>query len=186
MANISFSKNSLHDRIRAASTKILWGGIALTILGIAAIAFPVVSTLVATLMVGWSLLFFGAIIFFGAFSISDTGPFFGVLLLGILSIAASIYLLVNPNAGAAALTLVVAIIFSLQGAVEISFALNIRPFRSWVGLLVSGIISVIAAILIAASWPGISTIMLGVLFGVNFLSTGIGYIIVARELKSAT
>jgi uncharacterized membrane protein HdeD (DUF308 family) len=185
MTDTPFHKNFFHTRVQAASRRLLWVGLAMTALGIAAIVFPIASTLVATLMVGWLLLFFGVIALFGSFSIHGTGPFFGALLVALLAIATGVFLLVNPAAGAAGLTLVVALLFSLQGASEISFAFEMRPFTGWVGLLVSGIISVIAAVLIVATWPGISLVLLGVLFGVNFLSTGIAYIVVSRALKPA-
>ncbi len=163
----------------------MWLGVAMVVLGIVALVFPVFSTLVVALMVGWMLLFFGSITFFSSFSIHGTGPFFGTLLLGIVSIAAGVFLLFNPLAGAVALTLMVAIIFSLQGALEISFAFELRPLPAWVGMLISGLISVALAIIIAAGWPSISKIVLGTLLGVNFLSTGFGYIFLSRALTSS-
>ena len=36
-----------------------------------------------------------------------------------------------------------------------------------------------------AGWPAISVILLGILLGVNFFSSGLGYIIVSRALKPA-
>jgi uncharacterized membrane protein HdeD (DUF308 family) len=52
-------------------------------------------------------------------------------------------------------------------------------------MLISGIASIVMAVLIAAGWPAISVIVLGILLGVNFLSTGFGYIFVSRALKPA-
>jgi uncharacterized membrane protein HdeD (DUF308 family) len=95
-------------------------------------------------------------------------------------------LLLNPKAGEAGLTVIVALLFTLQGAFEISFALEARPLTGWVGLLISGIISVGVAILIGVTWPGISLVLLGILFGVNFISTGIAYIFVSDALKQLT
>ena len=45
------------------------------------------------------------------------------------------------------------------------------------------VISVCAAVLIVATWPGISLVLLGLLFGINFVSTGMAYIIMSRALK---
>jgi uncharacterized membrane protein HdeD (DUF308 family) len=169
--------------VGAASRRLFWIGLAMAALGIASIIFPMASTFVATLMAGWILLFFGIIALLGSFSLHGTGPFFGALLVALLSIAAGVFLLVNPAAGAAGLTLIVALLFSLQGASEISFAFEMRPFTGWKGLLISGIVSVVVAILIVATWPGISLVLLGILFGVNFASTGIAYILLSRALK---
>jgi uncharacterized membrane protein HdeD (DUF308 family) len=186
MTDAPFPESFFHGRVEAASRRLFWVGLAMAALGIVAIVFPIASTLVATLMVGWMLLFFGIIALLGSFSIHGTGPFFGALLVALLSIAAGVFMLANPAAGAAGLTLIVALLFSLQGASEISFAFEMRPFTGWVGLLISGIISVVAAVLIVATWPGISLVLLGILFGINFASTGFAYLLVSRALKSKT
>lgn len=172
-----------HGRLRAASHRLLWFGLAMLVLGIAALVFPVVSTLVATLFVGWMLLISGGITLAGSFSIHGTGPFFGALLLALLSIGAGVFLLFNPVAGEIALTLMVGMIFMFQGAFEMVFAFDMRPHAGWVAMLVSAVASIVMAALIVASWPGISLVVLGILLGVNFISTGLGYISVSRALK---
>lgn len=183
MSGTMFPDSLFHGRLRAASGMLFWLGLLLLIVGIAAIVFPMMSTLVATLFVGWVLLISGGVAFFGAFSIHGTGPFFGALLLGLLSIAAGVFLLFNPLAGALALTLMVGILFMLQGAYEIMFAFEMRPHTGWIGMLLSGIASIVVAVLIAAGWPSISVIVLGILLGVNFITTGLGYMAVSRMLK---
>ena len=75
-------------------------------------------------------------------------------------------------------------IFVFQGAFELFFAFEVRPHQGWIGMLISGFASVFLAIVIAAGWPEISAITLGILLGVNFLSTGVGYIVVSRSMKS--
>jgi uncharacterized membrane protein HdeD (DUF308 family) len=40
------------------------------------------------------------------------------------------------------------------------------------------------AVLIAAGWPAVSVIVLGILLGVNLLTTGFGYIFVSRSLRA--
>jgi uncharacterized membrane protein HdeD (DUF308 family) len=183
MSNTSLGDRLFHERLRESSGRLFWLGLAMVALGIAAIVFPIVSSLVATLLVGWVFLISGGFTFFGSFSIHGTGPFFGALLFSLISIAAGVFLLFNPLAGAVAITLVVGVIFVLQGVFEISFAFEMRPHPGWVGMLISGIASVVMAVVIAAGWPGISVIVLGLLLGVNFLSTGLAYIFVSRALK---
>ena len=94
-----------------------------------------------------------------------------------------VFLLFHPLAGAVVLTLIVGVIFMLQGASELVFALEIRPRGGWVGMLVSGIASIAVALIIVAGWPGISIVVLGVLLGVNFLTTGFGYIAASRAFR---
>lgn len=174
-----------HERLRASATRLFWVGVGLVVLGIAAIVFPMISTLVATFLVGWVLLLFGLFAITASFSVHGTGPFFGALLLGLLSGAAGVFLLLSPLAGAIALTLLAGGIFVIQAAVEISFAFELRPHAGWGVMLVSGLTSLAMAVIIMAGWPAISVVLLGILLGVNFLSTGFGYMFVSRMLKAA-
>jgi uncharacterized membrane protein HdeD (DUF308 family) len=185
MSNPSVGDTLFHGRLRQSSGGLFWLGLVMVVLGLAAIVFPMVSTLVAALLAGWLFLISGAFTFVGSFSIHGTGPFFGALLLGLLSLAAGAFLLFNPLAGAVALTFAVGVIFVFQGAFEIFAAFEIRPFPGWAGMLISGIASVVLAVLIAAGWPAISAIVLGVLLGVNFLSTGLAYIFISRAFRAA-
>jgi len=183
MANSDLDTH-FHGRVRAASGRLLWLGLAIMLVGLAALVFPLVSTLVAALVVGWTLMFAGALAFIGAFSIHGTGPFFGALLTGLLSLAAGAFIVFNPLAGAVTLTLILGFVFMIQGAFELFFALEMRPHAGWWGMLLSGLASAVLAIIIATGWPAISAVALGILLGVNFVTTGLGYIAVSRSLKA--
>jgi uncharacterized membrane protein HdeD (DUF308 family) len=167
------SEGLFHARLRASSDRLFWLGLVMVVLGIAAVVFPMIFTLVAALLVGWVFLISGVGTVIGAFSIHGTGPFFGALLFGLLSFAAGVFMLFNPLAGAAALTLVMGVIFVFQGAFELFFAFEMRPHPGWAGMLISGVASIVMAVLIAAGWPAISVVVLGILLGVNFLSTAL-------------
>jgi uncharacterized membrane protein HdeD (DUF308 family) len=186
MSTAATHESLFHGRLRASSSRLLWLGLGLLAVGILALVFPIFSTLVAALFVGWVFLVSGAFMLFGSFSIHGTGPFFGALVLSLLSIAAGIFLIFSPLAGAVALTLLVGVIFIFQGAFEIFFAFETRPHTGWVGMLISGIASVVMAVLIAAGWPAISLVVLGILLGVNLVTTGIGYILISRSLRPTT
>lgn len=174
-----------HGRLRAATGRLFWLGLGLALLGFVAIVFPFVSTLVAALLVGWVLLIAGVFLLVSSFSIHGTGPFFGALLSGLFALAAGVFILFNPLAGAVGLTLILGVVFMIQGVSEIFFAFELRPHPGWTGMLLSGLASAVLAIIIAGGWPAISTVALGILVGVNFLSTGFGYMLVSRALKNA-
>ncbi len=173
----------LHDRLGTAAGRLFWLGVVLLALGVGAVIFPMVSSLVATAFIGWILLISGIVALTGSFSFHGAGPFFGALLLGLLSIAAVAFLLMKPLAGAVALTLMLGMIFMIKGAVELFFAFEMRPFPGRSGMLTSVIISIIMAVLILATWPGISMVVLGLLLGVNVISSGLGYIVVSRLMR---
>ena len=183
MSDTVFHAGPFHERLRAASNRLMWLGIALALLGVAAIVFPIVSTLAATAFIGAVLLIAGCVALAGSFSIHGAGPFFGALLFSLLSIGVGMFLLFHPTAGAAALTLALGAIFMVQSAFEMVFAFEIRPLRGWVSMLISGILSLVMAVLIFIAWPGISLVALGILVGVNFISSGLGYVFVSGSLR---
>jgi uncharacterized membrane protein HdeD (DUF308 family) len=180
MTDILPAGSVLHTRLRASSRELFWLGLGMTIVGIIAIGFPIVSTLATALFVGWMFLLAGVFLFVGSFTIHGTGPFFGAMLMALLMIAAGVFLLFHPLAGAMALTIVLGVLFLFQGAFELALAFEMRPHSGWVWMLLSGAASVILALVIAVGLPGISLIALGVLLGINFLSTGLGYIFASR------
>jgi uncharacterized membrane protein HdeD (DUF308 family) len=182
--NGTFTRDShFHGRLRSGASGMFWLGLVMALLGCGAIIFPLVATLAATVLIGWLFLIFGVITLSGAFSIHGTGPFFAAALLGLLALGAGVFLLFSPLAGAVALTLIVGVMCLLQGAFELAFAFEMRPYRGWLGMLVSGLASIAVALIILAGWPGISLVALGILFGVNFLTTGFGFMAAARAFR---
>src|SRR5262249_39707920 len=177
-------RTRLFERLSEKKDKIFWTGTAMTAVGILAVLFPVLTTLSVELMVGWLLVFAGAATLYGAFSVEGTGPFFGQLLLGLLKLALGVYLVMHPGFGMIALTLLLAAVFMVDGAVQLGFAFDVRPKEGWTWILLSGLISIGAGLLIAAGLPGTSLFALGILVGINFLSTGVSLIMLAQSLQS--
>ena len=175
----------MRERLQSAATRFLCIGLAMEAIGIAAIIFPMITTIVATLYLGSVLLIAGAVMLAGSFSIHGTGLFFGSLLQSLFSVAAGVFLLFNPLAGAIALTLFMVVVFSLQGAFETMLAFEMRKLPGWTGMLISGLCSIAVAILIAGGWPQVSQIAVGLVIGVNFVTTGIGYLFLASALRPA-
>ncbi len=184
MSDVSFD-TGFRKRLESAHAWLFWGGVAMVVLGVAAVVFPLVSTVVVELLVGWVLLLSGAVMLWGSFSIHGTGPFFAALLTSLLSVAVGVFMLFNPPAGVLALTLMLALVFMVDGAFEIVFAFELRPYTGWGWMLASGLASVLASILIAAGWPQISSVLLGLLLGLNFISSGLAYVTLASALKPA-
>jgi uncharacterized membrane protein HdeD (DUF308 family) len=176
-------RQDLFERLSETKERIFWKGVAMSIVGILALLFPSFTTFSVGLMVGWLLLFAGAATIYGAFSVEGTGPFFGEVL-GLLKLALGVFLLTHPGVGMIALTLMLAAVFMVDGAVQLGFALDVRPKDGWTWILISGLISIGAGLFIAVGLPGTSLFVLGILVSINFLSTGIASIMLSRSLPS--
>ncbi len=169
--------------IRRGRKTMLRAGIGMAIVGALAILFPMFSTFAVQFMIGGVLLFAGITMLAGSFAIRGTGPFFGAMLLGLLTFGAGMFLLFSPAAGAVALTLLIAVLFMLHGAFEAALALAMRPAEGWGWMLFSALMALLAGVLVAAGLPGSSAVILGLLVGVNFLTSGMAFIMLAQRVK---
>lgn len=181
--NASKIENWLHDKVHKAADRLMWLGIALLVLGVGALVFPFFSTLVITLFVGWLLILSGLVSLFGAFSIRGAGSFFGALLYSLLSIAAGVFILARPVGGELAVTLALGAIFVIQGAYELYFAFELRPLQGWGWMVASGVASIVLSLIILIGLPVSSLVTLGIILGVNFLSSGVALIMVGGAAR---
>jgi uncharacterized membrane protein HdeD (DUF308 family) len=175
-------RQDLMERLTEKRDDIFWTGTAFTIVGILALIFPFFTTMTVAFMIGWVLIFAGAVTIYGAFSVQGTGPFFGQLLLGLLTLALGVYLVMHPGVSIVALTIMLAAIFMFDGAAQLVLAYDVRPRDGWMWVLLSGLVSIGVGLLIAAEFPGSSRVALGILVGIKFLAAGISYIVFSRSL----
>jgi uncharacterized membrane protein HdeD (DUF308 family) len=79
----------------------------------------------------------------------------------------------QPFAGARTLTMILAALFVVEGVLGVFIALALRDQSSgWIWTLLSALSTLVLAVLIVAGWPSTSVWVIGVLFGLNMLTTG--------------
>lgn len=161
-----------------------WGwfmglGIVLLLAGIAAIAFPLLSTIAAKIALGWIFLVGGAVLVVHAFSAKQWRGFLLGLLIGLLYVVAGGWLAFFPFTGIVTLTILLAALFLAEGVLEVIMAVRVRPHAGWGWLLVSGLIAVGIGLMIAAELPSSAGWAIGLLAGVNLISTGVSFIALA-------
>jgi uncharacterized membrane protein HdeD (DUF308 family) len=154
-------------------------GIVLSLGGIAAIAFPFLSTITAKLALGWIFLVTGVVTVVHGFSIGNWRGFFWNLLIGILYVIAGAYLVLLPLAGIVTLTLLIAVVLLADGILEIIMAYRLRPHSGWGWVLASGVAAIIAGVLIASQLPSSATWVIGVLVGIKMIMAGSSFIALA-------
>lgn len=185
-AGIADARQQLQDAVAETEAQIaahwVWYlilGIVLLVGGMAAIAFPFLSTIAAKLALGWIFLFAGVITVVHAFTAGNWRGFLWNLLIGILYVVAGAYLVFLPLAGIVTLTLVVALLFLADGILEIIMAYRIRPHSGWGWVLASGVAAFIAGVLIASQLPSSATWVIGILVGIKMIMSGWSFIALA-------
>jgi uncharacterized membrane protein HdeD (DUF308 family) len=168
-----------------------WGwflalGILLVLTGVAAIAFPLLSTIAAKIAIGWIFLVAGVVEVFHAFYVKRWTGFFWNLLIGLLYIVAGGWLAFFPLTGIVTLTIVIAALFIAEGIMEFIMGFRMRPHEGWGWVVFSGLVAVAAGLLIALSLPESAVWALGLLAGINLLFSGWSFIYLALSGKRAS
>lgn len=151
-------------------------GILLMILGVGAIALPLIATIAVKAIVGWLFLVGGVVQGIHAFSTQRWSGFVHNLLVAALYLFAGGWLAFFPLTGIVTLTILLAAMFILQGVLEAVMAFRMRPQTGWVWMLISGTIAVALGLLIFAGLPDTALGAIGLLVGVNLFSSGLAYL----------
>ena len=160
-------------------------GIVVSILGILAIVFPLVTGLALSVV-------FGAFLIVGAiahgvhvFSARGWAGALAEVLLALLYLVGGVALLVSPVFGLVTLTLVLAVVFVVNGALEAYMGIRLRPRSNWWWPVVSGVLALVIGVLLWVGWPSTAAWAVGLLFGINLLSSGVSMVAVALNGRNA-
>jgi|APEBP8051073178_1049388.scaffolds.fasta_scaffold00006_373 uncharacterized membrane protein HdeD (DUF308 family) len=162
---------------------ILIAGIVAIIGGIVALLNPLAATILATTLAAWLFIIVGILTILAVFSDMSIGRRIWTAILGILSIFLGISILGNPLAGVLALTVVVAIVFLVEGLTKVILSFSTRGTSYFWILLLSGIISVVLAVMILSDFPQSATVILGLLLAIDLISTGASMVALGLHLK---
>lgn len=168
------------ERLKKSKSHLTWASVAMILTGMLSIVFPMISTFTLSVLVGSLLMVGGGVAFFTSFSLSGTGPFFGSLLLSLLQFASGLIIFNRPEIGALVLTLMIAMVFMFEGAFSLAYAFEIKPAKGWGWMLFSAVIAIFAGFVLISALPGAALWFVGLMFGINFLSTGLSGLMLAR------
>lgn len=147
-------------------------GVFLIILGTTAIIIPQIFTVGIALFLGWLLLVAGIAQIVRAVSIISMPGFSLWLFTGLLQVVIGCFLVTDTSEGVVTLTLLLTVLFAMEGIVKIYLAFMMRPLGRWSGMLFSGVSSLLLAIVVWLGWPGSASWVLGLLLGVNMIFLG--------------
>jgi uncharacterized membrane protein HdeD (DUF308 family) len=174
-------QRTIGDTLRAHWRLYVFQGVLMIILGVLAVAAPAFATLTVDIYVGWLFLISGVLGLIAMFSARNVPGFLWTLVTALLSIVVGGVLLWKPVEGALSLTIVLTAFFIVEGLFQAAAALIYRDAipSTWGWLLASGIADLALAAIIIAGWPGTAAWTLGLLVGVNLLTTGWAVVMVA-------
>lgn len=157
-------------------------GMAFLVLGVLALIEPHLASLAAGIYLGVTLCVAGGFMLAGGIAgIGHRGGWLGVLL-GLLSLAAGVIVLLNPVAGAVSLVWVLGAWFIVGGVFELAIAFTVPTGRGW-------LILVAAVDILLGGWvmmmnPAQAFAFLGLLVGVSLIMRGLWSLVFSSRLNS--
>jgi len=170
------------EEFRRNATWFLVLGVILVILGFIAVGRSVSVTLASMYFFGWLLVIGGVVEAVQAFWQRQWGGLFFNLLSGVLYVVVGFMVLGNPEAGAVALTLLIALFFLIAGAFRIIVALTMR-FPEWHWLLLNGAITLLLGLLIWKQWPSSALWVIGLFIGIDLIFTGTAWVMLSLAAR---
>lgn len=163
-----------------------WGwflafGIALLLLGIAAVVRSVAATVASMLFFGWLLVFAGLIQLVEAFMVGRWAGFFLHLLIAILFAITGLLMVKKPVISAEAATFLMSMFFLIAGLYQL-FASLWAHLPGWGWQALNGAIASVLGIMVLAQWPVSGLWAIGLFVGIDLIFYGWAWIALALNL----
>jgi uncharacterized membrane protein HdeD (DUF308 family) len=171
------------DFVRQASTaSILWG-VLLIIFGLAAVALPFVAAVALNLAIAWLIILAGVVHLILGFRAHGAGSLIWKLLVGLAYVFFGVYLFTHPVIGVASLTLVLALLFLVEGALDLVLFFRMRPLRGSNWILIDGIVTLALGLMIYMQWPSSAAWAIGTLVGVSLIISGVTRVMLSLAVR---
>jgi uncharacterized membrane protein HdeD (DUF308 family) len=173
----------LIDGIKKNAGLTVVSGIILLIAGTLAIFSPLVAGVSITMLVGAMLAVSGIGQCFLAFKTGAFGRGLMVFVVGVLMTITGFYMMNQPRAGLATLTIILMSYLLATGALEIIVAFQLKPADGWGLELFNGIVTLLLGIMLWRQFPLSGAWAIGVLFGIKMIFSGLAFVIIGRNVK---
>jgi len=164
---------------------LIFGGVLSVIIGFFAMGAPVVFTYVLTQLLGALLLVSGVVgVFMAIFGHQRPHRVLSGLS-GLIRLAAGASLFFFTISGMAALTIILAVVFVIEGLVCIATSLAMRANPAWIWILLNGVVALVLGGMIYAQWPVDAEWIIGLLYGIQSIFGGASLIVLGLKTRPA-
>lgn len=159
-------------------------GIVLIVLGVIAVVAPVLAGGTVVVVIGGLMLLAGIGQIYQGWNEVPGASKLMSLILGFITALAGVLVLGHPLLGLSFLTLLLAAFFVVEGIWKMVASFGYRPATGWLWMLIGGGLSVVLGMLIWNQWPLSGMWAVGLLVGIDLLSTGTATLALASTLRS--
>jgi len=171
------------EEVRKAWGWFFVSGIVLMVLGAICIVKDQTATTFSILALGWVLAISAVVWLVNAFQSWTWGGFFVYALNALIRGFTGYLLIRHPDAGASAVTMVLAVMFVVGGLFRVASASALQ-FPRWGWTAFSGVVSAILGISLLVLWPTASTYFVGLAIGIDLVLDGAALLGFAAAIHS--
>jgi uncharacterized membrane protein HdeD (DUF308 family) len=143
------------------------------LLGFLAVILPHASGIAISVLVSWLIVLGGLAYLASAFAGRSAGAFIWRMMIGVVYILGGGYLALHPGLALESLTIVLAVIFALEGVLELVTFFLFRLYAGSGWVLFDALVTLLLAGLILVPWPSSSTWAIGIILGINLIFSGV-------------
>jgi uncharacterized membrane protein HdeD (DUF308 family) len=169
---------------RVTGLAIVWAVI-LIICGIVALALPVMAGISTAYVLAVLIIIAGVVHLTTAAVAGSFGGYLWRTLVGIVYIIGGVWLFIHPVLALSAFTLVLGIIFMIEGILGIISFFQIKKNTGSGWVLFDGIITLLLALLILYHWPSSAAWAVATIVGVNLLISGVTALMALLAIRRA-
>ncbi len=160
-------------------------GVGLVILGALAVWAPQMTGMTVSVIVGVVLIIGGIVRTTFAWIATGWGSLFLRAAVGILTIIAGVYMIMEPNVGLQVLAIVLIFYLFADGITSLIFAVRLPPATGGAWMMLGAIASLVIGILMWMQWPASGELAVGILIGIKLILDGVTLIGVGSIAKAA-
>jgi uncharacterized membrane protein HdeD (DUF308 family) len=162
--------------------------VVMIVLGFLAIVLPLATGIAISVLVAWIIVLSGFAYLASAFAGRNARAFIWRMLIGIVYIAGGAWLAFHTQITLESLTVVLAVMFFIEGLLEIARYAQFRVYEGSGWILFDAIVALLLAGLIGLPWPSSSAWAIGTILGINLIFSGftlLMYSLAARRTLEA-
>lgn len=169
--------------VKLGSTWSIVLGVLFVIFGVFAIAEPFLAAVALNTFIAWLLIFVGIVHVMAAFQGHTGTSIAWKVLIGAAYIFFGGYLLLHPVIGVTSLTLLLAILFLVEGVFDLILWWKTRSADGATWILLDAVVTLLLGGMIYYHWPSSSVWAIGTLVGVGMIMSGTSRIMLSLAAR---
>jgi uncharacterized membrane protein HdeD (DUF308 family) len=169
--------------VQHGSTRSIVWSIFLIVFGVLAVGSPFLAAVAVNVVIAWLIMLAGVVHIMLGFHAHGAGGLIWKVLVGLAYLAFGIYLIMRPGVGVAALTVLLASLFLIEGILDIVLFFRTRSAHGSSWVLADGIVTLLLGLLIYIQWPSSSAWAIGTLVGVSMIMSGVARVMLSLALR---